>query len=106
MDTRLVTKIHVIKLLIIAIFTDTPNVTFFAFHGRLNEILSEGEPGEFSGEIRRPEGGKWIYKKEDLDLKLGDKIFYWVFVVNGGSGYSLNSKQYTITGNTEKEKHF
>lgn len=74
-------------------------MTFFAFHGRLNENLSDGEPGEFIGEIRRPEGGRWVYKKHDLDLKEGDKIFYWVFVESGRLGYSLNNKEYTITGN-------
>lgn len=81
-------------------FVDSPNVTFFAFHGRLNEEIGDGEPGEFAGEIRRPEAGRWVYKTEGIDLKVGDTIFYWIFVESERLGYSLNNKQYTITGNS------
>lgn len=95
--------IHIKKSRIKQSFLDSPNTTFFAFHGRLNEILRVGEPGEFSGEIRKPENHRWIFKKDDLILKTGDKIYFWIFVVNGMFGYSLDNKEYTITG---KHKYF
>lgn len=77
---------------------DAENVTFFAFHGRLNQELANGEPGEFSGEIRASEGGKWVYEKSGVDLKIGDMIHYWVFVQHGRLGYRREGANYTITG--------
>lgn len=71
-------------------------MTYFAFNGRLNQELGRGEPGEFVGEIKNPEGGRWIYKNTGLDLKVGDTIYYWVFVQHGRFGYRLDGQNYQI----------
>lgn len=77
---------------------DASGVKFFAFHARINQRLGTGEPGEISGETRIPTNGRWAVRKGDLDLKVGDKIYYWVFVQHEGYGYRKDGEVYEITG--------
>lgn len=75
-------------------------MTYFLFKGRLNQELRSGDTGDFVGEIKKPEGGKWFYKSTGLDLKVGDEIHYLVivrFIQQGRFNYkTLDGQKYTI----------
>lgn len=71
----------------------------FAFHGRLNRPLKGGEPGEYSAELLKPKGHKWIYSNTEAELKVGDVIHYWIYVQYNQTGHRKNDLEYEITGN-------
>ena len=43
-------------------------------------------------------GKKWIYKNRDAVLKVGDTIFYWIYVIRNGKGYMNTDLEYRVTG--------
>lgn len=70
----------------------------FAFHGRRNQPLNLGEPGEYNDDIIKPTAGKWIYTNPEAELKVGDIINYWIFIQNNQSRYRKDNLVYEVRG--------
>ncbi|XP_026319632.1 beta-1,3-glucan-binding protein-like, partial [Hyposmocoma kahamanoa] len=72
--------------------------SLFAFHGKLNEEMEGLEAGQWSRDITKPKEGRWIFKDRNAQLKIGDKIYFWTYVLKNGIGYRQDNGEWTVTG--------
>ncbi|XP_041986491.1 beta-1,3-glucan-binding protein 1-like isoform X3 [Aricia agestis] len=72
--------------------------SLFAFHGKKNEEMDGLEAGHWSKDITKPKGGRWTFRDKDAKLKVGDKIYYWTYVIYNGLGYREDNGEWTVTG--------
>ncbi|XP_046968986.1 beta-1,3-glucan-binding protein-like [Vanessa cardui] len=72
--------------------------TLFAFHGKLNEEMDGLEAGDWARDITKPKNGTWTFRDRESTLKLGDKIYFWTFVIKDGKGYRQDNGEWTVTG--------
>ncbi|XP_068618153.1 beta-1,3-glucan-binding protein-like [Battus philenor] len=71
--------------------------SLFAFHGNLNEEMEGLEAGHWSRDITKPKNGFWIFRDKNAKLKLGDKIYFWTYVIKDGLGYRQDNGEWTVT---------
>ncbi|CAG4946613.1 unnamed protein product [Parnassius apollo] len=76
---------------------DTPKLSLFAFQGRINKAIAESDVGDISGEVTAATSGRWIYEDPNVQLKVGDVIYYYVFVVYDRKGYLKDNLSFKIT---------
>ncbi|RVE48858.1 hypothetical protein evm_006508 [Chilo suppressalis] len=72
--------------------------SLFAFHGKLNEEMNGLEAGQWSKDITRAKGDRWTFLDRNAVLKLGDKIYFWTYVIRDGLGYRQDNSEWTVTG--------
>ncbi|CAH0730012.1 unnamed protein product, partial [Brenthis ino] len=77
--------------------------SLFAFHGKLNEEMEGLEAGYWSRDITKPKNGLWIFNDKDAQLRIGDKIYFWTFVIKDGLGYRQDNGEWTVKGYVDKE---
>lgn len=68
----------------------------FAFHGKINEEISQIEPGDFSDDIKTKDDGRLTYYNPNLELKKGDIVHYWYFVQNNQLGYRKDAQKWVV----------
>ncbi|XP_045495475.1 beta-1,3-glucan-binding protein-like [Colias croceus] len=71
--------------------------SLFAFHGKLNEEMEGLEAGQWSRDILKPKNGKWIFRDRSAKLNIGDKIYFWTYVIKDGLGYRQDNGEWTVT---------
>ncbi|XP_057662747.1 uncharacterized protein LOC130897840 isoform X1 [Diorhabda carinulata] len=71
-------------------------VELFAFHGNLNKPLDNLEAGRYSKDILKHSGGKWVFEDRQTELKKGDVIYYWLFVIRNHLGYRSDLQEFHI----------
>ncbi|XP_037934806.1 gram-negative bacteria-binding protein 3-like [Teleopsis dalmanni] len=71
-------------------------VKLFAFHGKLNEEMDGLEAGTWSVDIRKKQNGYWTYKNTDAELKIGDTLYYWTFVIRNELGYREDNGEFKV----------
>nr|Q8ISB6.1 RecName: Full=Beta-1,3-glucan-binding protein 2; Short=BGBP-2; AltName: Full=Beta-1,3-glucan recognition protein 2; Short=BetaGRP-2; Flags: Precursor [Manduca sexta]AAN10151.1 beta-1,3-glucan recognition protein 2 [Manduca sexta] len=71
--------------------------SLFAFHGKLNEEMEGLEAGHWSRDITKAKQGRWIFRDRNAELKLGDKIYFWTYVIKDGLGYRQDNGEWTVT---------
>ena len=71
--------------------------SLFAFHGKLNEEMEGLEAGHWSRDITKAKEGKWIFRDRNAQLKIGDKIYFWTYVIKDGLGYRQDNGEWTVT---------
>ncbi|KAL3266352.1 hypothetical protein HHI36_010530 [Cryptolaemus montrouzieri] len=74
-------------------------ISVFAFHGRINEKMDHLEAGKFSKDIIKRTGNYWIFEDHHTKLNVGDRIYYWLFVIKNGLGFRYDDGEYIVTGN-------
>lgn len=72
--------------------------SLFAFHGKLNEEMEGLEAGHWSRDITKAKNGLWIFRDRDANLKIGDKIYFWTYVLKDGLGYRQDNGEWTVPG--------
>lgn len=72
--------------------------TLFAFHGKLNEEMEGLEAGHWSRDITKAKNGRWIFRDRNAKLKIGDKIYFWTYILKDGLGYRQDNGEWTVTG--------
>lgn len=72
--------------------------SLFAFHGKLNEEMEGLEAGHWSRDITKSKGGRWTFNDKQAKLKIGDKIYFWTYVIKEGLGYRQDNGEWTVTG--------
>ncbi|CAH2039319.1 unnamed protein product, partial [Iphiclides podalirius] len=77
--------------------------SLFAFHGKLNEEMEGLEAGQWSRDITKAKNGWWIFRDRDAVLKIGDKIYFWTYVIKDGLGYRQDNGEWTVTGFVDEE---
>nr|XP_034831536.1 uncharacterized protein LOC117988493 [Maniola hyperantus] len=77
--------------------------SLFAFHGKLNEEMEGLEAGQWSRDITKPKDGRWYFRDRDARLVIGDKIYFWTYVIRHGLGYREDNGEWTVTGYVDEE---
>ncbi|KAJ0178107.1 hypothetical protein K1T71_005930 [Dendrolimus kikuchii] len=72
--------------------------SLFAFHGKLNEEMEGLEAGQWSRDITKPKNGKWVFWDKNAVLRIGDKIYFWTFIIKDGLGYRQDNGEWTVQG--------
>ncbi|KAM7358751.1 gram-negative bacteria binding protein 3 [Cochliomyia hominivorax] len=75
---------------------DEEGITLFAFHGKLNEEMEGLEAGRWSRDILKPKNNRWIFSEHNTQLKLGDTLYYWTYVILNGLGYREDNGKYVV----------
>ncbi|XP_045766768.1 beta-1,3-glucan-binding protein-like [Maniola jurtina] len=75
---------------------DSPGVTLFVFQGNVNKNIANKDVGLITGEITNPTNGRWLFEDLDVELKIGDVVNYYVFVVSDKKGYMKDSLTFTV----------
>ncbi|XP_049706441.2 beta-1,3-glucan-binding protein [Helicoverpa armigera] len=70
--------------------------SLFAFHGNLNVEMEGLEAGQWARDITKVKDGKWIFRDRNAELKLGDKIYFWTYVIKNGLGYRQDNGEWTV----------
>ncbi|KAG7295857.1 Beta-1-3-glucan-binding protein [Plutella xylostella] len=71
--------------------------SLFAFHGKLNEEMDGLEAGHWARDITKPKDGVWTFRDRAARLKVGDKVYFWTFVIKDGLGYRQDDGEWTVT---------
>ncbi|PSN48531.1 hypothetical protein C0J52_05927 [Blattella germanica] len=72
---------------------NSSGVQLFAFHGNINEPLKDEEPGKWNRDITKPRAGRWVFEEPDVQLKVGDVIYYWIFVQVDGLALEYRTEE-------------
>lgn len=70
----------------------------FAFQGNVNKDIGPNEVGVISGEVYRQREGKWIVQNENVNVRDGDNINYWMYAQVNGSAYKRENLTSIIRG--------
>lgn len=72
--------------------------SLFAFHGNLNQEMEGLEAGQWARDITKAKQGRWTFRDRNVELKIGDKIYFWTYVIKNGLGYRQDDGEWTVTG--------
>lgn len=56
------------------------------------------EAGHWSRDITRPKNNRWVFSDKQARLKIGDKVYFWTFVIKNGLGYRQDDGVWTVEG--------
>ncbi|XP_075978715.1 beta-1,3-glucan-binding protein 1-like [Anticarsia gemmatalis] len=77
--------------------------SLFAFHGKLNEEMEGLEAGYWSRDITKAKDGRWIFRDRNASLKVGDKVYFWTYVIKDGLGYRQDNGEWTVRGYVDED---
>ncbi|CAB3247824.1 unnamed protein product [Arctia plantaginis] len=77
--------------------------SLFAFHGNLNQEMDGLEAGQWARDITKAKQGRWTFRDRNVELKIGDKIYFWTYVIKNGLGYRQDDGEWTVTGFVDEE---
>ncbi|CAH2039323.1 unnamed protein product, partial [Iphiclides podalirius] len=69
----------------------------FGFRGNLNEELNGLETSKWSKDVHGRTNGRWVFADKKVQLKLGDTIYYWIFVMKNGALFRQDPQEWTVT---------
>lgn len=79
-----------------------PNVTLFSFHGQLNEPLAGREAGTWARDVVRVRDGRLTFRECETELRSGDVLYFWTFVVRDQLGYHQDDGKFVVSGATDE----
>ncbi|CAH1121496.1 unnamed protein product [Ceutorhynchus assimilis] len=71
-------------------------IEVFAFHGKINEEITQIEQGDLEQYVNKPSSNRFVYIDPDIRLKKGDTIYYWIYVQHNQLGFREYDQKYTI----------
>ncbi|RZC41379.1 Gram-negative bacteria binding protein 2 [Asbolus verrucosus] len=73
-------------------------IQMFAFHGNVNKEITQIDPGQFSKDFTSPsDNNMWSYFNDELSLKVGDVVYYWIFIQYDKLGYRKDAQRWNVT---------
>lgn len=75
-----------------------PNVTLFSFHGQLNAPLGGRAEGTWARDVVRVHDGRFTFRDCETELRSGDVLYFWTFVVRDQLGYHQDDGRFVVTG--------
>nr|CAD7404759.1 unnamed protein product [Timema cristinae] len=75
---------------------DEPGIELFAFHGNVNKPMEGLEGGHMSKDIIKAKNGRWVFEDLRVRLKVGDIIYFWLYVQVDGLGYRRDDQKFTV----------
>ncbi|KAG5864436.1 hypothetical protein JTB14_007790 [Gonioctena quinquepunctata] len=85
---------------------DTEGIELFAFHGNINKPMEGLEAGQFSKDILKKRKNEWVFKDRRTQLKDGDVIYYWLFVIKDRLGYRYDDGQFHVKDSSDPSQWF
>ncbi|CAH0693960.1 unnamed protein product [Spodoptera exigua] len=82
---------------------DDDGFSLFAFHGKLNEEMEGLEAGYWSRDITKAKNGRWTFRDRNAELKIGDTVYFWTYVIKNGLGFRQDNGEWTVTGYVNEE---
>lgn len=82
---------------------DTQGIQLFAFHGNLNSPMEGLEAGQFSADILKHKGGRWTFTDKKHEIKVGDTLYYWLYVQKDAMGYRRDDQKHVFSGEFQFE---
>nr|CAD7574830.1 unnamed protein product [Timema californicum] len=73
-----------------------PGIELFAFHGNVNKPMEGLEGGHMSKDIIKAKNGRWVFEDLRVRLKVGDIIYFWLYVQVDGLGYRRDDQKFTV----------
>ncbi|KOB76198.1 Beta-1,3-glucan recognition protein 3, partial [Operophtera brumata] len=77
--------------------------SLMAFHGNLNVEMEGLEAGQWARDITKAKNGQWVFRDRNAELKIGDTIYFWTYVIKNGLGYRQDNGEWTVTGYVDEE---
>lgn len=77
-------------------FSAENGISLFAFHGKLNEEFDGLEAGTWARDITKPKDGRYTFVDRQTKFKIGDKLYFWTYVIYNGLGYRQEDGEYVI----------
>lgn len=71
-------------------------MTVFAFHGKLNEEFVDLEAGTWSKDITKAQNGSFVFYDNEAELRVGDVLHYWLYVIKDKLGYRRDKGVFTV----------
>ncbi|XP_045479918.1 beta-1,3-glucan-binding protein-like [Harmonia axyridis] len=75
-------------------------ISIFAFHGKINERMDSLEAGYFSKDILNRTGDFWVFEDRRTNLRVGDKIYFWLFVIRNALGFRYDNGEFVVKDDT------
>lgn len=80
------------------IYIDSNGVQQFAFHANINHPIKGKEDGTISREVGYAQNGIWEIRDPNIQLKVGDELYYWIFVQHNRLGFDRQEQKFKVTG--------
>lgn len=77
---------------------DEDGMVLFAIHANINREMNHLEAGEISQDVTRKINNRWVYRNKNIRLKVGDTLYYWLFVIKDGLGYRRDDITHVVEG--------
>lgn len=81
-----------------------PGIELFGFHANVNKEIDATEPGEIAGDVTVDPAKRTdviSYMNPNLMLKVGDIVYYWIYIQHNYLGYRLEGKKWQVTGKVQ-----
>ncbi|XP_041986483.1 beta-1,3-glucan-binding protein-like [Aricia agestis] len=75
---------------------DDPGITKYEFECKVNDKISFTKPGNIREQLTKHEDGRWSYRNGDVELKLGDILYYRYKYVKYKEGVHSNTKEFLV----------
>lgn len=56
------------------------------------------EAGHWARDITKAKNNSWTFLDKNAKLNIGDKIYFWTYVIKDGLGYRQDDGEWTVTG--------
>lgn len=76
---------------------DEPGISLFAFHGKLNEEMSDLSDQTWATDVVSARNGRWIYRNRQQKLQPGDILYYWTTARYKGLDYHNYNQRYVVS---------
>lgn len=83
-------------------FAAIQGIELFGFHANVNKEIDSTEPGDIVGDVTvnpKTQATVIAYEDQEVRLKVGDVVHYWVYVQYNYLGYRKEGQKWQVTGN-------
>ncbi|KAK9502758.1 hypothetical protein O3M35_011468 [Rhynocoris fuscipes] len=82
----------------------TDGITLFAVHLNVNKEMQYLEAGQIAVDVVKRKGERWVYENNNIRIRPGDKLYFWLYVIADGLGHRLDDQVYTVSGDLPPKK--
>lgn len=79
-------------------------MVWVSFHVQFNKDWIGLEVGPLTKDYVKPHNGQWTFEDKNVELKIGDTVYYWVNIVYNGVDYNLVDQKFIVTELTSRDK--
>lgn len=73
-------------------------MSLMAFHGSINRPVSARSAGTWNKDITTVTDGYYTFRDMGTKFNIGDRLYFWLYVVYNGLGYHLEDQHYEFRG--------